>query len=92
MFITDGSSLAFRRNYWSGFDVPLLAGVVELRPPPVPRMTAPSWCIGVYPPISGSGPLYSVVTPPDCALASLIPTTCHQAGASAAGRLLPPRR
>ena len=35
--------------------------------PPVPRTTDPSWCRGEYPPRLGSGPLYQVVRPPDCA-------------------------
>src|SRR5579863_501734 len=43
-----------------------------LSSPPVPRMMAPSWCIGAYPPRSGSGPLYQVVRPPDCALPPLM--------------------
>src|SRR5579875_1523119 len=32
----------------------------------------PSWCMGVYPPVLGKGPLYQVVSPPDCALPPLM--------------------
>src|SRR6266581_8844478 len=40
--------------------------------PPVPRTMAPSLCMGAYPPMLGSAPLYQVVRPPDCALPPLI--------------------
>src|SRR5881394_4059328 len=40
--------------------------------PPMPRMMAPSLCIGEYPDGDvGSAPEYRVVRPPDCALPSL---------------------
>src|SRR6266571_4865767 len=40
--------------------------------PPVPRMIAPSLCMGAYPPRLGSAPLYQVDRLPDWALPPLI--------------------